>query len=88
MAAKKTCSKLFKQFKNKYVTFILKNVRNGIGGSILNLSLEGYLLDEDEEYFYIGITSESITGAIRRLEVATILETEPDFKIPEGTNIQ
>jgi len=84
---------MFATFAGDELAFLLRTVKGAAGGKILNLTLQGYLLDEDEEYVYIGITPEEISGAIKKADIATFfkgsfnLNTE-EFEIPEGTEVQ
>lgn len=88
-----TYSQVFSNFAGDQLAFLMKGVKGRSGGQVLNLTLEGYLLDEDVDFFYIGVTPEEITGVIRKSEVVTMfkgtydLNTE-EFNIPEGSGLQ
>lgn len=88
-----TYSQVFSNFAGDQVALLLRSVKGRAGSQVLNLTLEGYLLDEDQDFFYIGVTPEEITGVIRKLDVVTMfkgtynLNTE-EFDIPEGSEIQ
>jgi len=88
-------SKMFTTFAGDQLAILIKNVRGQNSGRILNVTMEGYLLDECEEYIYIGHTPEVITGAIRKTEISSVIaggftvnDAEvADIEIPEGGDI-
>lgn len=70
-------NKLFKRFYNKYINIIMKNVK---GAQVLNdgvvvegnVIIEGYLLDEDEDFYYLGTNDTEIDEALRKIDVVRI----------------
>jgi len=88
-----TYSIAFSNFAGDQVVFLLRSVKGRSGDQILNLSMEGYLLDECEDFYYFGVTPEEVTGVIRRSDVVTMVKgsyslNTGDFEIPEGTEVQ
>lgn len=88
---KKKVSKILETFKGKFVTIAIKDVRTRTS----NLSFAGFLVDEDEEYFYLGESSDGpLQAAIPKSQNAGItLTDEIDFlmdkiDIPEGHGVQ
>jgi hypothetical protein len=79
---------VFELFAGDRLVFLLKNVRGNASSKIINVTLEGVLLDECETFFYIGATDEKITGAIPKDSVASMIigdmSVEDDIEIPEG----
>lgn len=53
----------------------LKGKQTLSDGSTLvgNMLVEGYLLDEDEEYFFLGDTADFVTETIRKDEVVRMI---------------
>ena len=62
----------------------VKGMKGSSKGQIANLLLMGYLLDEDEDYFYIGESQQEVSVAVLRSDVVAIMsaadmdETEMD----------
>ena len=85
---------MFSVFAGDQLAFLLRGVKGRANGAILNITLEGYLLDEDEEYVYFGVTTEEITGVILKTDIAAMfrgsynVNTDVDFSGPEGTELQ
>lgn len=83
-------SKLFKHFAGTYKQFILKSIKGSqvmddgtrLEGSVV---LEGFLLDEDDDYYFIGDTQEAVSEAIRRDDVVRIFEPDAMEGIFEST---
>lgn len=66
-------SKIFETFSGSFVSIIVKNMRGSGQDKINNLALGGYLLDECEEYYYIGETPMEVTAAIKKDSVAAVI---------------
>lgn len=77
-------SKVFGKFAGSYVSVAVKGMKGSSKGKIANLLLMGYLLDEDEDYFYIGESQQEVSVAVLRSDVVAIMsaadmdETEMD----------
>ncbi len=82
-------SKLFTKFLGKSVNVILKSVKGSqqIGdGSIVegNVIMSGFLLDEDDDYFYLGKTDDEINEALKKDDVVRVfLDEENVFEFDE-----
>lgn len=75
MANKKTLS----TFQLIFVGELVEIVADLIGGAGMPLVISGFLLDIDEEYFYIGKTHNEVDQAIKRNNVIfIIIIQEPD----------
>jgi hypothetical protein len=70
----KNCSKIFNLFVGEQVAFLIRGIKGQAAGAILNVTLEGYLLDEDESYLYFGVTPNEVSGAVRKLDVAALFK--------------
>lgn len=93
MAKKKNTSysRIFEQFAGDYITISLKSLRsNPKNKAIANVMMAGYLLDECEEFYYIGETVNEIFAAIRKSEVNAMIlgGGETDIELPKGTELQ
>lgn len=66
-------SKVFGKFSGSYVSVAVKGMRANSKGKIANLLLMGYLLDEDEDYFYIGESQSEVSVAVLRSDVVAIM---------------
>jgi hypothetical protein len=76
-------SKLFKYFAGQHVNIIMKNVKGSQSmsdGSVIrgNVVIEGYLLDEDGVYLYLGVTPEESTEALQKSDVIRIFTVDPE----------
>lgn len=75
-------SKLFPKFFGKNVNIILSNMKGSqelSDGSIVagNVVVSGFLLDEDDDYFFLGKTEEEIDEAIKKSDIIRVfLEDE------------
>lgn len=84
-------SKLLNTFAGTYMQFILKSIKGTqvledgtrLEGSVV---LEGYLLDEDNDYYYIGETQEAISEAIRRDDVIRVFRPDAMEGIYEASS--
>lgn len=65
-----------KLFIGEYVE-ILSNARNIIQGDILPLSVQGYILDMDDDFLYVGETPLEIKFAVKREDVRYLEIIEP-----------
>lgn len=85
-------SKVFKLFENQYVSLVMKNMRAQTSSSkIANLLLAGYLVEECDTYFYLGEEEGSVTAAVKKDEVASVMlatEGEEDFELPDDAEMQ
>jgi hypothetical protein len=70
----KNYSKIFNLFKGEQLAFLVRGIKGQSSGAILNLALEGYLIDEDENYLYFGATPREVIGAIRKSDVAALFK--------------
>lgn len=77
-------TKLFKIFQGRFVGVITKSIR---GSQMIeegmvaegNVVIEGYLLDEDEQYFYFGKDEDRIDDSIVKVDVVRIYETKSEI---------
>lgn len=73
-------SKLFQHFAGQFVNVILKSIKgrqeypNG-QATEGNVVLEGYLLDEDEKFYYLGHEQDGIDEALDKDDVVRIYQT-------------
>lgn len=88
-------SRMFESFAGSYVTIAVRSLRanpKAANNVIANLMLAGFLLDECEEYFYLGENAKEIFAAVKKSEVMSIMmggeAADPQINIPEGTEIQ
>ena len=90
----KSYSKMFSMFAGDQLAFLIRGIKGQSNGAILNVTLEGYLLDEDQDYVYFGVTTEEISGVIRKTDIAAMFKgsynvnTDADFSGAEGTELQ
>lgn len=81
-------------FLGQQVTTVLKNIKSNTGkGTIANLMFTGILLDECEDYLYLGNDDGDIHAAVKKTDIGTVLagnyaEETLDIDIPEGAEIQ
>jgi len=75
----KNCSKIFDLFIGERVAFLIRGIKGQAAGAILNVTLEGYLLDEDDDYLYFGATPDEVSGAVRKLDVAALFKGSYDI---------
>jgi len=71
-------------FLGEYIRLILEPVTrlsHAKGDEMIdsetNIAIDGYLLEKDDNYFYLGSTAGSVTQAIRR-DLVMIIQTELD----------
>jgi hypothetical protein len=91
-----TSSALFETFVGSFISVMMKNLKaySTQNKKISNLLLSGYLLDECDDYFYLGESGDAVTGAIRKDEIAAIMmgdevvELFDKIDVPEGTEVQ
>lgn len=82
-------SKVFKKFLGKQVNIIMKSVKGSqqlSSGDIVegNVVMNGFLLDEDEEFFYLGTSDEEIDEALKKDDVVRIfLDNDNLFELQE-----
>ena len=87
-------SKIFDKFKGSVVQIVTKSLRGSesAGGTrvVGPVIIQGYLLDEDDEYFYLGDAPEEITDAVLREQVVRMTVPMPldlmEMLIPGETN--
>jgi hypothetical protein len=85
-----TYSRIFEEFAGSYVTIAVKSLKGDGGGKkVTNIMLAGYLLDECEDFYYIGESAAEIFAAVKKDDVATIMlggeDHVTDIEIPEGS---
>lgn len=87
----KTTSKILKNFKGKFVSITMSEMRGRIG----NVSFVGYLVDEDKDNFYLSETIDSaIKAAVPKAKHCGIsIEDEIDFlmnniDVPDNQGVQ
>lgn len=89
-------SLLFKNFAGCYVTIAVKNIR-AVGarpGRVANVMLAGFLIDEDNEYLFLGKEDNEIYMAVKKDEVASIMLTDEvedllsSIEMPPGSEVQ
>jgi hypothetical protein len=91
----KSYSLLFQNFAGHFVTISVKNIKAGSGrsGKIMNVMVAGILLDEDNEYLFLGKDGDGIYAAVKKDEIASVMLTEDgsdiyDIDIPPGSEVQ
>ena len=82
-------SRVYETFAGHKLVFLLKHVRGSSAGAILNVTFEGYLLDECDKFYYIGNEPTEVTGALPKDGVASMIISTDDtdsfeLEIPEG----
>lgn len=75
-------TKLFKYFLGRHVNVIMKNIKGSqtmTDGSVVqgNVVIEGYLLDEDDIYLYLGRTLNEVDESLQKPDVIRIFTAEP-----------
>lgn len=70
-------SKLFRKFLGKSVNVIMKSVKGSqvlSDGTVVegNVVMSGFLLDEDDDFFYLGTTEEEIDEALKKTDIVRI----------------
>lgn len=96
MARKKDASysRLFEEFAGSYITIAVRSLKGSqkTNKIIANVMLAGYLLDECEDYYYIGENSKEIFAAVKKTDVSTIMlggeGAENNIDLPEGSEMQ
>lgn len=90
-----TFSRVFEVFVGNYVEVIIKSIKlRHSDGISSNMAIGGYLLDECDRYFYIGITPHEISSAILKSDVITMnISSEgssimDNIEVPDGQEIQ
>jgi hypothetical protein len=63
---------LYATFSGYCVDIIVRSVRARINNVTSNMVLSGFMLDECDEFYYVGETPAEVTAAIRKIEVVTI----------------
>lgn len=89
-------SRAYDIFVGTMVTLIVRGIRGKEQGKVTNIMLGGYLLDECDNYFYIGANSLEIHSAVNKRDVAAIIsgdaeslqqdEFNLDFEVPDGSS--
>lgn len=91
-------SRAYDVFVGTMVTLVVRGIKGRSQGKITNIMLGGYLLDECEDYFYIGASSLEIHSAVKKIDVSAIIsgdiggqpqdeESDDDFEVPEGSAV-
>ena len=89
--SKKSYSKVFEIFGGEYVTMVVKSIKGGTKGKIINLMLAGYFLDECETFYYIGENQHEVFACVKKEEVASLMlgdASEEGISVPEGQEVQ
>lgn len=74
-------SKLFKYLSGQHVNVLMKSLKGSqtmMDGTVNrgNIVIEGYLLDEDVNYLFLGETPEKVTEVLLRNEVSRVFTSE------------
>lgn len=81
-------SRLYDVFVGTTVQIMVKLTKESEDGVMSSIAIEGYLLDEDDEYYYVGTNPIEIAGAVKKSEVAVVMSSEPsEYELPEGTQV-
>jgi endo-alpha-1,4-polygalactosaminidase (GH114 family) len=70
---------------------VVKNIKGGTKGKIINLMLAGYFLDECESFYYIGENQREVFACVKKEEIASIMmgdASEEGLSVPEGHEVQ
>lgn len=93
MAPKKKSNLFYNIFVGEYVIFITKlstkkvqQTEDQIYEENTPIALEGFLLDMDDQYFYVGQDSDEVVSAIKRDEVIQVQITNPYDALEEALN--
>lgn len=89
-------SKLLKNFKDRFVTISIKDVKSRSAvGRTTNLAFIGYLTDEDEENLFLSQEQGGqVYAAIPKTQNAGIIATDEveflmeNIQLPEGSEVQ
>lgn len=83
-------SRLFKIFENKFVSIItrMKMEKQTSSGDMIEIiktpvSINGYLVDSDDKFYYLGHSPDSINQAIPHTDVAHIEVVAQDAEIAD-----
>lgn len=74
-----TSTLLYATFAGYCVDIIVRSVRAKINGITTNMVMSGFLLDECEEFYYIGDNANEVSAAVRKIEVVTINLTREEL---------
>lgn len=74
-------SKLFRYMNGKHVNILMKSLKGSqtmADGTINrgNIVIEGFLLDEDTNYLFLGETPDEVTEVLLRNEVSRVFTSE------------
>lgn len=91
-----TYSLLFEIFCGSYVNIFVKNIKSSAtrAGKVNNVMLAGFLLDEDEEYYFLGQTPEEVFCAVAKSEMAAMMTADEgaelleEIEVPDGQEVQ
>lgn len=77
-------NKLFKVFHGRYVSVITKSIRGSqmIEEGVVaegNVIIEGFLLDEDDEYYYFGKQEDKIDDSLLREDIVRMYESSSEI---------
>lgn len=89
-------SLLFEIFCGNYVNIFVKNIKSvgGRQGKINNVMLAGFLLDEDDEFYFLGQTPDDVFCAVKKDEIAALMlgeegiELMEQIEVPDGQEVQ
>ena len=84
-------SRIFDYFAGGVVTIMIKGKSASNESEISSMMFSGYLLDECENFYYLGALDE-VQAALSKTEILSIMiadaDQEPDIEIPKGSAIQ
>jgi hypothetical protein len=74
-----TSTLLYATFAGYCVDIIVRSVRAKINNVTSNMVLTGYMLDECEDFYYVGDNANEVSAAVRKSEVVTINLTREEL---------
>jgi hypothetical protein len=67
-----TSTLLYATFVGLNVDIIVRSVKAKMGNMMTNMAICGFLLDECEEFYYVGENANEVSTAVRKNEVVTV----------------
>lgn len=92
--AKKPSSSLYQTFVGSYIRLVVKGINITEGDRSSNMMFGGYLLDEDDDYYFLGQTPEAVYAAVRKSDVVTLMLSDEAsdlmsyIEVPDGQEVQ